>query len=86
MSDAVITDAPLPPPKGSTAGGRRRAGCAGRAPRSRFAPVDRLMHDLGMNGARRGKAVRTAIPDKNGRRAGDLLDRNLTPQQARGAR
>jgi transposase InsO family protein len=30
-----------------------------------------------MNGVRRGKAVRTTIPAKDGRRAGDLLNRNF---------
>jgi transposase InsO family protein len=43
-----------------------------------FCTVDRLMRDLGMNGVRRGKKVRTTIPAKDGRRAGDLLDRNFT--------
>ena len=40
-----------------------------------FCTVDRLMSDLGMNGVRRGKGVRTTVPGKDGRRAGDLLDR-----------
>jgi putative transposase len=40
--------------------------------------VDRLMRLLGMSGARRGKPVRTTVPSKDGRRAGDLLDRNFT--------
>ena len=48
--------------------GHRVAGCT----------VDRLMRDLGMNGIRRGKAVRTTIPGKDGNRAGDLLDRDFT--------
>lgn len=40
-----------------------------------FCTVDRLMSDLGMNGVRRGKRVRTTIRGKDGRRAGDQLDR-----------
>jgi len=43
-----------------------------------FCTVDRLMRDLGMNGVRRGKGVRTTIPGKDGRRAGDLLNRDFT--------
>jgi hypothetical protein len=40
--------------------------------------VDRCMRILGVQGVRRGKKVRTTIPAKNGRRAGDLLDRDFT--------
>jgi transposase InsO family protein len=43
-----------------------------------FCTVDRLMRELGMNGVRRGKGVRTTVPAKDGRRAGDLLDRDFT--------
>jgi transposase InsO family protein len=43
-----------------------------------YCTVDRLMRDLGMNGVRRGKAVRTTVPAKNGNRATDLLDRDFT--------
>jgi transposase InsO family protein len=43
-----------------------------------FCTVDRLMGELGMNGVRRGKGVRTTVPAKDGRRAGDLLDRDFT--------
>jgi putative transposase len=43
-----------------------------------FCTVDRLMKDLGMNGVRRSKGVRTTIRAKNGHRAGDLLDRDFT--------
>jgi len=43
-----------------------------------YCTVNRLMHDLGMNGVRRGKPVRTTIPAKDGKRAGDLLDRDFT--------
>jgi putative transposase len=40
--------------------------------------VDRCMRILGVQGVRRGKKVRTTIPAKDGRRAGDLLDRDFT--------
>jgi putative transposase len=43
-----------------------------------FCTTDRLMRDLGMSGVRRGKGVRTTVPGKDGRRAGDLLDRDFT--------
>jgi transposase InsO family protein len=43
-----------------------------------FCTTDRLMRDLGMNGVRRGKRVRTTIPAADGKRAGDLLDRDFT--------
>jgi putative transposase len=40
--------------------------------------VDRAMHVLGLSGVRRGKGIRTTIPAKNGKRAGDLLNRDFT--------
>jgi transposase InsO family protein len=40
--------------------------------------VDRAMRALGLNGIRRSKGVRTTIPGKDGRRAGDLLNRDFT--------
>lgn len=43
--------------------------------------VDRPMRDLGLNGVRRGKKVRTAVPDpdaKPGDRPSDLLERDST--------
>ena len=43
-----------------------------------FCTIDRLMRNLGMNGVRRGRRLRTTIPGKDGRRAGDLLDRDFT--------
>lgn len=82
VTDAVVIDVLL-----ATAGtpeslyGRRkmtallrRSGLAGVA----HCTVDRLMRDLGMNGVRRGKRHRTTIPAKDGKRAGDLLDRDFT--------
>lgn len=40
--------------------------------------VDRAMRSLDLQGIRRSKGVRTTIPGKDGRRAGDLLDRDFT--------
>lgn len=40
--------------------------------------VERLMRELGIQGARRGKKIRTTIPGKDGQRAPDLLNRDFT--------
>ncbi len=40
--------------------------------------VDRAMRSLGLQGVRRSKGVRTTIPARDGKRAGDLLDRAFT--------
>ncbi|MGH3732152.1 MAG: IS3 family transposase [Acidimicrobiales bacterium] len=40
--------------------------------------VDRLMREEGMNGLVRGRKIRTTIPAKDGRRAGDLLNRDFS--------
>jgi putative transposase len=40
--------------------------------------TERLMRQLGLHGARRGRKVRTTVPGKDGRRAGDLLGRDFT--------
>jgi len=40
--------------------------------------VDRAMKSLGLSGVRRSKKLRTTIPATDGRRAGDLLDRDFT--------
>lgn len=40
--------------------------------------VDRLMRDEGMNGLIRGRRTRTTIPGKDGKRAGDLLNRDFS--------
>ncbi len=42
--------------------------------------VDRLMRAEGMNGVRRAKKVRTTVPGKDGRRAGDLLNRDFAAE------
>ncbi|WP_435827092.1 IS3 family transposase [Nocardia fluminea] len=49
-----------------------------RGHRVAFCTVDRIMRDLGMNGAVRGRRHRTTIPDKDGIRAGDKLNRDFT--------
>ena len=43
-----------------------------------FCTTDRLMRQEGMSGVRRGKPVRTTVSAKDGKRAGDLLDRDFT--------
>lgn len=40
--------------------------------------VDRAMKSLGLQGIRRSKGIRTTIPAKDGRRAGDLLNRDFS--------
>lgn len=40
--------------------------------------VDRAMHYLGLQGIRRSKGIRTTIGAKDGKRAGDLLNRDFT--------
>ena len=50
----------------------------GRLPEVSAGSVDRAMRTLGLSGVRRDKAVRTTIPAKDGKRAGNLLDRDFT--------
>lgn len=52
----------------------RRSGLPDASPGS----VDRAMRLLGLSGVRRDKKLRTTIPAKDGKRAGDLLDRDFT--------
>jgi putative transposase len=40
--------------------------------------VERLMRDLGLRGAQRGRKARTTVPGRDGHRAGDLLNRDFT--------
>jgi putative transposase len=40
--------------------------------------TERLMHQLGLQGVRRGRKVRTTTPGTGGHRAGDLLRRDFT--------
>ena len=49
-----------------------------RMPGTSAGSVDRAMRTLGLSGIRRAKGVRTTIPAKDGKRAGDLLDRDFT--------
>lgn len=49
-----------------------------RMPEASKGSVDRAMKTLGLQGIRRSKGIRTTIPAKDGRRAGDLLDRDFT--------
>ncbi len=41
--------------------------------------VERLMRDLGLEGARRGRRYRTTVPDPSAARAPDLVQRRFTP-------
>lgn len=56
---------------------RRQPGLAGA---SRGA-VDRAMRTLGLDGVRRAKNIRTTIPGADGKRAGDLLNRDFTASE-----
>ena len=80
MSDAVITDAILATegtPEGLY-GRRKMTHHLRRAGHSvALCTVDRLMGDLGRNGIRRGKGVRTTVPARDGQRAADLLNRQF---------
>jgi putative transposase len=49
-----------------------------KLPDASFGAVDRAMRSLGLSGVRRDKGIRTTIPAKDGKRAGDLLDRDFT--------
>src|SRR5690606_34516704 len=49
-----------------------------RLPDASPGAVDRAMRALGLSGVLRAKGLRTTIPAKDGRRAGDLLDRDFT--------
>jgi putative transposase len=42
-----------------------------------YCQVDRLMRQEGLRGVRRGRQVKTTIPGKDGRRAGDQLNRDF---------
>lgn len=92
VADAVVMDAILEASFALDAQGRRKPtpeGLYGRRKMTAYlrrnglsevaaCTVDRCMRVLGRNGVRRGKAVRTTIPGKDGHRAGDLLDRDFT--------
>ena len=80
VADAVIMDAIL-----ATAGtpeelyGRRKMTHHLRRAGHQvaFCTVDSIMAELGRNGIRRGKALRTTIPGKDADRPGDLLNRQF---------
>ncbi|WP_186629706.1 IS3 family transposase [Rhodococcus sp. BP22] len=42
--------------------------------------VERLMGELGLEGARRGKQKRTTLATPQADRAGDLVERNFNPE------
>lgn len=58
---------------------RRRSGgsCAARTSRWGRGRVERLMRQLGLKGAVRGKTVRTTVLDKDGVRVADLVKRQF---------
>jgi putative transposase len=80
VADAVVTDAILAT-EGTPEGlyGRRKMTHHLRRAGHQvaFCTVDRLMADLGRNGIRRGKGIRTTVPAKDGDRAADLLNRQF---------
>ena len=51
-----------------------------RLPGTSPGSVDRAMRALGLAGVRRAKGIRTTIPAADGRRAGDLLNRDFTAE------
>ena len=52
----------------------------GRLPDASAGAMNRAMRILGLSSVRRDKGVRTTIPAEDGKRAGDLLDRDFTEQ------
>ena len=81
VSDAVVVDALLAA-RGTPEGlyGRRKMTHYLRRQGHdvAFCTVHRLMGDLGMTGIRRGKGIRTTIPNHRDQRPGDLLNRAFT--------
>ncbi len=61
-------------------GRRKMTACVRRTvmPQASAGSVDRAMRTLGLVGVRRDKGIRTTIPAKDGKRAGDLLNRDFT--------
>jgi putative transposase len=49
-----------------------------RLPGAGYGAVDRAMRALGLQGIRRSKGIRTTVPAADGKRAGDLLNRDFT--------
>jgi len=98
MSDACVVDAVRDIAWRTDQHGRRKLtpeGLYGRRkmtaylrrtamPEASAGAVDRGMRMLGLVGVRRDKGIRTTIPAKDGIRAGDLLDRDLSSQHLDG--
>lgn len=91
ISDAIVEDAVRDLAWTVDADGRRRLTPEGLYGRRKMVPlvrrslpdaspgaVDRAMRALGLQGIRRAKGIRTTIPAADGRRAGDLLNRDFT--------
>ena len=92
MSDAAVVDAVRDLAWTTDRQGQRRLAPEGlygrrkmtalvrrrRLPHASAGSVDRAMRLLGLSGVRRDTKVRTTIPAKDGKRAGDLLDRDFT--------
>jgi len=81
VGDAVLTDALLATvgtPEGLYGRRKMTHWLRRQGHQVAFCTVDRLMRDLGLNGVRRGKPVRTTVPAKDGHRAGDKVNRDFT--------
>ena len=82
MSDAAVVEAVRDLAWTTDRQGQRRLAPEGlygrRLPHASAGSVDRAMRLLGLSGVRRDTKVRTTIPAKDGKRAGDLLDRDFT--------
>jgi len=91
LSDALVIDAVRDIAWTTDPEGRRRLTPEGlygrrkmtalvrrRMPKASPGSVDRAMRALHLQGIRRSKGIRTTIPSKDGKRAGDLLDRDFT--------
>jgi len=93
ISDALVIDVVRDIGWSVDAGGRRRLTPEGlygrrkmtalvrrRMPGASPGSVDRAMRTLSLEGIRRSKGIRTTIPSRDGKRAGDLLDRDFTAE------
>lgn len=65
-------------PEGLYGRGKMTALVRRRTPGCSPGSLDRAMRTRGLSGIRRAKGIRTKIPAKDGKRAGDLLDRDFT--------
>jgi putative transposase len=93
ISDAIVEDTVRELAWSVDADGRRNLTPEGLYGRRKMVPlvrrslpdaspgsVDRAMRALGLQGVRRAKGIRTTIPAKGGRRAGDLLNRDFSAE------